>query len=523
MIIFFSSHFAQDESQSQSIELPDFVITGQESISIPKMQKRMSDFIPLLSQDFFTPEFPGNEKTTIDLPEVNTEIINLSENQQQTNARLRFSAGLETWPTGDFYYNNWTGNFIYDFNIFGKNELEYVNKAGISGAGASLGGNYFVDHNSNFLPGLEIAVRGDYYYESFNFFGSADRNLERTIDDGMFDLTLNYNSDRFNNFGFGFRNNYFNKRDHELDENVLGLGAYYKLKLGDFNFNFTGLYKNQVISSPTFTSSSQQYYNIITSLEFLLYDRINIRAGLYFSDKEGNSFFRPNLFGSIKLNDNFSVYGAFTPSTEFKTLEDFYYINRHYDYNGIINTQIENVADLKFAAKFEYEKYFEVSGGVGYLNTNNDFYFEDDVDQGIFSLNIIDSENTYLFLNMLFRKGPFGQFYGEVKLQDVTTGSNGINLPYQSNLLGIFNYSYDWSNGFGMQLGLDYFSESFTDLENSEKIPEQIDLNLLLYYELFENFDLRLQFENLLNSDYYYYRNYKAKPFDVLAGFEFRW
>ena len=124
---------------------------------------------------------------------------------------------------------------------------------------------------------------------------------------------------------------------------------------------------------------------------------------------------------------------------------------------------------------------------------------------------------------MLFRKGPFGQFYGEVKLQDVTTGSDGINLPYKSNLFGSLNYSYDWANGFGLQVGLDYFSESYTNLENSEKIPEQIDLNLLLYYELFENFDLRLQFENLLDSDYFYYRNYKAKPFDVLAGFEFRW
>ena len=139
---------AQDESQSQSIELPDFVITGQESISIPKVQKNMTDFIPLLSQEFFTPEFPGDENTTIELPKINTEIINLAKNIQETKARLRFSAGLETWPSGDFYYTDWNENFSYDLNIVGKNELEYEKNAGISLAGASLGAKYFVDHNS---------------------------------------------------------------------------------------------------------------------------------------------------------------------------------------------------------------------------------------------------------------------------------------------------------------------------------------------------------------------------------------
>ena len=49
----------------------------------------------------------------------------------------------------------------------------------------------------------------------------------------------------------------------------------------------------------------------------------------------------------------------------------------------------------------------------GWQEVGGDFYFEDDINQGIFSLNLIDSENTYLFVKMLFRKGPFGQFYGE--------------------------------------------------------------------------------------------------------------
>ena len=85
------------------------------------------------------------------------------------------------------------------------------------------------------------------------------------------------------------------------------------------------------------------------------------------------------------------------------------------------------------------------------------------------------------------------------------------------------NYSYDFIGGFGLKLGLLYFGEAYTNYDNIEKIPQSLDFNLSMYYELFRNFNLTLAFENLLNDKYYYFRNYEAKPFDVLAGFEFRW
>jgi outer membrane receptor protein involved in Fe transport len=68
-----------------------------------------------------------------------------------------------------------------------------------------------------------------------------------------------------------------------------------------------------------------------------------------------------------------------------------------------------------------------------------------------------------------------------------------------------------------------YFSEAYTDYLNDNKIPAQLDLNLSLNYKLFRKFQLTLDFENLLNDKYYYFRNYKAKPIDILFGFEFRW
>ena len=516
-----SAIFGQEESQSQSIELPDFVITGKENISIPKIQKQLPDFIPLLSQDFFTPQYPNQEQTTIKLPNPETEIVSIGNYKQKTNALLKFNAGLETFPSGVFYYNDWIGNFTYNAKLFGKNELEYVKKAGVSLAGVGIGTKYFVDHKADFLPGLEIDFNGNYYYDSYNFFGSSTPNISRTTNNGFADISFNYVSDPFNNFGMSFSDSYYEQKD-EFDENIFGVNAYYKLRYSDFDFRVEGSFKNQSISNINQNFGNQYYFNSLATVGLTLYDIIKIKAGIYLAESEGNTFFSPVAYGSLKLNKSVTLFGEFSPNTEFKTLQNFKTANRYFQINNFPNLFLENKFNLKFAAKFEYEKYFEISAGAGYLNSDNNFYFEDRTADGFFKIFKEDIENTYVFLNFLFRKGPFGEFYAEAKLQNITS-ENNKDLTYSPNFKSTLHYSYDWNYGYGLNIGLIYFGKAYTDYENNNSIPEAIDLNASFYYELFKNFKLTLALENILNNKYYYFRNYEVKPIDLLLGFEFRW
>ena len=522
LLIFLSSFYAQEGTQTQSIELPDFVITGKESINIPKIQKVHPDFIPLLSNDFFTPNYPNEENTTIKLPELNNEIISLGNYEQKTNALLILNAGLETWPKAEFYYSNWTNNFSFNSHLYGKNELEYVKNAGLNVAGLDLGVKYFVDHNSNFLPGLEILLDGGYFYESYNFYGSLSPELERSTNTGLVSLGLNYFSDPYNNFALKISDSYYNQKDNDISENIIGTDAFYKIRINNFAFRMSGSYKNQATTSSSLSFGNQSYFNSSFTLGFKLKDIINLRAGFYLSESEGNSFFSPIAYGNLKFSNSISIFGEFSPHTKFNTLQDFRNVNRYYQFNNFINLFTENKVNLKFAIKYEYETYFEISGGMEYLNSDNNFYFEDNLSDGNFTIYAHDIENTNMFLKLLFRKGPFGEFYGESKLQNIT-GENGNFVPYTSTIVGKINYAYNWNMGAGFKVGLEYLNKAYTDYDNKNEIPEIVNLSTSIYYELFNNFKLTLAFENLLNDKYYYYRNYEAKPFDILAGFEFKW
>ena len=312
-----------------------------------------------------------------------------------------------------------------------------------------------------------------------------------------------------------------NQKD-EFDENIFGLKAYYKLRYSSFDFRVEGSFKNQSISNINQNFGNQYYFNSLATVGLTLYDIIKLKAGIYLAESEGNTFFSPVAFGSLKLNKSISLFGEFSPNTEFKTLQNFKAANRYYKINDFPNLFIENKFNLKFAAKFEYEKYFEISGGAGYINSDNNFYFEDRTEDGFFTIFKEDIENSYVFLNFLFRKGPFGEFYAEAKLQNIT-GKNDKDLPYSSNFTSTLHYSYDWDYGYGFNIGLEYFGEAYTDYENKNSIPESVDLNASFYYELFKNLKITLALENILNNKYYYFRNYEVKPLDLLVGFEFRW
>ncbi|MBI1931384.1 MAG: hypothetical protein HYS24_02465 [Ignavibacteriales bacterium] len=517
-LLSFSLLFAQEGG---GIELPDFVITGNENVTVPKMEKSQPNLIPLLSKDFFTPSNISDDQTSISLPKIDNQVVSIPNYRQMTKALLRLNAGIYTWPSGEFYYNDWTGNLSYNAHLYGLNELEYIKYAGMSYAGIGLGSKYFVNHEADFLPGLEIDLNGNYLYESYNFYGSDKRSLERKTDEGNISLSFNFASDSYRNFGISFDNEYYNQKDNSISENIFSANAFVNLKLQQFDFLLNGGFKNQAINSKKYSEGNNSFFVTNASLAIYPFSFLYVRGGISYAESEGNTFFAPNAYASLKMSKRFSVYGEFAPFTEFVTLKDFRNANRYYQLNNFVDLFIENKFNIKLAAKYEYEKYFEISGGFGYVNTDNNFYFEDDSLNGIFAIHKTDSEKSFAFLNLLFRKGPFGEFYGNIIVQNIS-GNGSKNLPYNSEFLAALSYSYNWAN-FGLNLTLNYFGKSYSDYQNTSEIPDAINLNANFKYKLFENFDLTFSLQNLINDKYYYFRNYKAKPFDLIAGIEFRW
>ncbi|MCP5063954.1 MAG: TonB-dependent receptor [Ignavibacteriae bacterium] len=514
--------FAQEQTKTQSIELPDFVITGVQNISLPKIQKKQPEFIPLLSKDFFNPTFPGVEEIPLEMPKLKVEHVDLNNLLQENNALIKVNAGLHTWPSGEFYYNNWKNNFSYNAHLFGLRELNYIDDAGVNFAGGKLGVKYFVDREAGFLPGLEISVDGGYKIESFNFFGSQTPSVNREAEFGNGTLSFNYGNKSSVNFGLNIQDDYYNQRDDSTIENVINTNAYIKYKINKLTFELNGTIKNQSLSTSLPTLESGNFYNTTASIGVNVFRNLNIKGGFNFSKSGTNTFVTPFAFASLRMSDNLTFWGEFSPYAELITLKDFVRKNRYYNLNSFANSFVENDINLKVAMRFNHKENIEITGGGGFINSDNAAYFLDNNRQGFFDIYKDDIQNTFVFANILMRQGYLGDFYAELKVQDVK-GSANNKVPYSPTIIGRLSYMYNWYNNFGTKLDLEFDDGAYFDMANTEKLPSKINASLSIYYEIFNNFNLTLQFENIFNTKYYYYNNYEAKPFDALLGFEYRW
>jgi len=178
--------------------------------------------------------------------------------------------------------------------------------------------------------------------------------------------------------------------------------------------------------------------------------------------------------------------------------------------------------NLKGAMKYEYETYFEIDAGMQYVDYDKYYFFADTANDGFFTLDNVNAKSLSGFVNVLFHTGPNGVFYGGVILENLKAG-NGNFVPYAPTLKLNATYGYSFSNGLYIEPKFDFYSHSYTDLQNSKKIFEFIDAAVKLEYKLSDNFNIFSVVSNILNHKNYFWQGYREKKLDLIFGINYKW
>jgi hypothetical protein len=248
----------------------------------------------------------------------------------------------------------------------------------------------------------------------------------------------------------------------------------------------------------------------------------NVSFGFNFAGADTNKMFMPMAMFDLKIDKGLTFFGEYTPRADFLTQQDLLKLNRYADMSGRKNLFVERKGSFKLAVKYEYETYFEISTGIAYARMENQPYFTDSLRRGIFRLNTTEARSFSGFINMLFHPGPYGNFYGDVVFESLRDLADQT-LPYAPVVTTKLSYGYDFKFGIKMLSTLTFRSSAYTDLLNTQKVPSYLNLSVRAGYELFKNFDIFAQADNLFNKKNYYWRNYQEKPLDVIMGIEYRW
>ncbi|MGE5364204.1 MAG: hypothetical protein ACM3SM_08740 [Bacteroidota bacterium] len=521
-ILFAVPAFLQAQDDNKNVELPDFVITGVERVTIQNADKPKTEPVPILSKDFFKPVYSTEELPVAELSNPIKKDIRLLSDEPLPEGTLTLAAGIYTMPAGSFSYNKNLSGFLFNGSVWGLNQREYDDHTEYNNSGLKLGASFFPSAESGLFHGLQIDVSGRYNRESYRFFASQTPDFLRNMHEGNLKLNFRNMLDEKFNYGLLFGDDIFYLKDRDLNENVFSLEGFTRNRFGSFEFNGNLQYKNQTFEKKISDGiSGGSFFNLLTTVDYKLAENLKVGAGIMYASADSMHMFSPVASIAIRLSDQLSIFGSFKPEAHFMSLRDITLINRYYEpQQDYLFYKSKN--KIEVAARYEYETYFEINAGMSYAKLGDYYYFTDTADRGFFSVNRTDGKQVTAFGNLLFHLGPYGKFYGGIAFND-TRDNNDKTLPYQPFLTGDLRYSYKFDFGLSAEASVVFSSKAYTDSVNSRSIPGYFNAGGRLGYDIMKNFEIFTELSNLFDNKNYLWRGYKQKPIDIAFGIQYRW
>ena len=525
LIIILSSfiiiHAQDDKSKNPNVELPDFVITGKSQLNIKKVDKMKPDFVSSVNEDFIKPSYSPEELEISEFSNPLKSDLSFLNDVSFFKGNIAAGIGLYTIPTVSANYaypfNNGilegmaSGNFI---RAYEDNTDRYRTRFGFNFT-------YWSDIEGEVFPGTQFNINGNYGTNSFKFFASDNPEERRSLNYGKLEVDLKNDFGKNFLFRLNLSNNVTNISQEVFKENNLRFKGEALLKLAAVNVGTAIDYRNHSITNLLGDATGKNFLLLRPTAGLFFTKLIKGTVGWTFSRGAGETFNGVYASVAIKLDKNITLFGEYAPTTEFLSPGNYVVKNNYFKVDSVGSLYWEKSNALTASVKYEFDKYFQIDGGLKYFTSDAYPYFGPSSDSGKFDLHYADMKNISPYANFLFYLGPYGEFYSSVELSDIRD-LDGNQIPY----LSIFNldasYSYKFNNGLTSKVKLEYQSNRFADIKNEISIGDYFDLGLAFIYSFQPNLDLTLDLNNILNRKNYFWYGYQEVPLNIIIGINYR-
>ena len=393
LFIFGLNSFAQDK-QNPNVELPDFVITGRDIISIQKAQKLKPDLIPTISKNYLTPEYSPEELGLQNISSPISQNLNLTDTLNNYNGRINLGIGFYTLPEANAVYSIPFNNGIFNGYFNGNNVLNYLdsNNSSRSEWDGGINFSYFVDNDAVFWGGTKIKVHGNYGVSDYKFYGSNTPKQVRDLNKGDFLFGIGNMVNKDFIIDANISNRYTFLPNETFSENLLGLSIYSEARFSTFNLSGDFNFKNQYINlkrdpvADKLNDNMSRFFNIRPLAGLNISSLMKIKFGFNYAESNNNKFFAPYGSLGMQFNKSLSFFGEINPHAEFITNGDFLRENQYNIPQNTPNVFLRKRFALNALLKYEYDKYFEIDGGADYYNAKSLPYFSDKNNTGKFDV-----------------------------------------------------------------------------------------------------------------------------------------
>ena len=522
IILFLFSTFAFSQEQNPNVELPDFVIFGQENISIRQVNKIDPDYISTVSNEYLKPTYKPDY---LEFAEVSNPVeaeISLLDSSDYRKGFFEMKTGFYQLPEGQVDYTFPFKNGLLHGYAKGLNQFSYVDNSQRQNLEGALDFAYTLPTDLSAFAGTKFAIDANHSKNIFRFFGSIDPERKRNLNIGNASVTIQnlYMKDFIFDLNGGGDFTYLD--DETFNETLIYANAFSRLKINKLNINLKAFYQHQNLTTDTLSDSNTDGYYFRPTASLEVFKKIMVEAGFTFSAAGGQYLNNFYAAFSSEVAKNLVVYGEYSPIGENLTAGKFIRDNFYYDQQDLNRVFLKKKNKIRALIKYEYDKYYQIDGGLEYFNTNNLPYYNNPDTSGFFEVLTSDADSWNIFLNMLYYVGPYGYFYGTLNYFSVENSASK-KIPYNPSFQASLIYGYNFSQEWNGEVKFDYLSDRYADLENDEgrKLPSLFYLGLKVSYQMQKNFGLFFELENVLNVKRDTWEGYQEKPIELLVGLNY--
>jgi hypothetical protein len=517
------------KSRLPKFDLPEYVITGDASISMPALQKGSA---PDDAQSFTAASLLNAPSTrtrsTAQAPLPMKETTS-GENELLYNGTAFASLGTFFTPKAGLWYGRTAGDYQYSFDGHydrSKGFAPFTDRSG--GSLAAGGGTTLKSDNPNFD---QAKLRGDVEYRSdtYNWYGTSRPSMSRNRSNFALSAWLSnwgiYSIPYSGTIGV----NSFQVSDSTADvsETTVRFDGATRFNVSSVPLNaglrvqFGTVSRGNSATGLAFADaavSSQRYDLCDFSLEGSLHGYLANGMG-------GQRLVRlyPHLDAAYLLNQAHILRGAFGPEITASSLSSALFSQRYLSAGSEIR-HVDDQLDGALSLESEWTSRLSTKFEARAKSIVDYPLYADSGSRGVWFLAYGGKTTIATISGEIFAKLPANDYFASDFIATVShTSATGSGVPYLPGLQLVCRYGRQFAEGLRGVATLTLIHVRKDNVVNIADLPSILLIGLRGRYQVLPQAELFLDIENLLNQTYEYWRGYQENPFVISAGVSIRW
>ena len=515
------------DAQLPKIDLPEFVITGNEAITLPEFRKSLIDDSPSLG-GLGMPGPGKRESTRVDLRNAGKDQLGFGDVGDGMNGKVMAGYGSYRSPFLDGWFGKSFGGSDFLFKAGYASSDGYIPNTDFRRGYLSMSGGTYISEESSVLAGARVGAGLGFQGNSYRLYGTSAPTTKRTVNRSSVDLSANSSYGEI----FTYKSGLFLRTASVNDFNKTSETALGAELSGNWDFDGLALRGDVALWTDFYDAPSAVNNPYLTqfglSVRKQLMNDFDVMAGggAYIgrgsnSDRVGKVY--PKLLVSWFITDRVSAFANYTPHIQRGSLSNLveespYVINDADVRNTDVYTDLALGTELHLATSVTARMVF------GYKQMRNNAMYADPLGTGMwipqyFGSTRVRSVEGELFVDVT----RYDHLGATAAVRGSRNSITGQPVPYLP--LAQFSALYEHRFPFGLTLGTAFriVGKQYTDLIGSQKLPAFTLLDFKAEYEIVRQLRLAFMLNNILDQQQVRWKGYRGIPRSAGLGLSLSW